>query len=201
MLKTLSRQEKQAVYQYSQEIRMGILEQSPVWLDDFTIPIFLNFAEKGTIVDVGCGIGRCIQPLFQQMGVNDYFGIDPSREAIRFCKENFPHHRFEMNEVRNLGDAYPETFGGFFMAAVLMHIPRTDLEKALLSLRKSMKVGAHGFFSTPSSDEGEVINRVGMRLTIYTKEELVQAFTSAGFEFVDIHSPDGWMCLGHVVAV
>jgi len=200
MLKTLSRQEKQAVYQYNHEIKSGILESSPIWLDEFTIPIFMGYKGKGTIVDVGCGTGRAIS-LFQQMDVNDYLGIDPSVQAIKYCKESFPNHRFQVDELRTIGENHPNRFGGFFLAAVLMHVPRTDLVTALSSLRRSLKKDAVGFFSTPSSDEGEAINRVGMRLTIYTREEVVKGFTSSGFEIDDCYSPDGWMFLGRVRAV
>ena len=89
------------------------------------------------------------------------------------------------------------------MLAVLMHLPRSDLVVALRSLRASLQVGAPGMFSTPMGEEDqlEVKNHVGMLLTMYLPGELREAFESSGFCFRQMHSPDGHMVQGHMVAV
>jgi SAM-dependent methyltransferase len=202
MLPTLSEQERQSVAFYDKEIREKTFVEPPVWLDGFSFPIFLDFQTKGTIVDVGCNTGRSIQ-LFRQMDIADYLGIDPSEEAIKYCRTTFPGYQFEVDEIRTLGKNYPDRFGGFFCAAVLMHLPKTDLGFAIASLRRSMKKGAVGFFANPFDSEGssEAVNDYGMKLTLFTPEEIREAFISNGFEIRDAFSPDGFMFLGHVVAV
>jgi SAM-dependent methyltransferase len=60
------------------------------------------FGNGNRILDLGCGNGRfCI--LFSEMPV-EYFGLDPMKEQIDFCRETFsgwPHLRFSQIDVRN----------------------------------------------------------------------------------------------------
>ncbi len=202
MLRTLSEQERQAVEYYDYEIRERILWDTQIWLDDFMHSIFWRLAESGgTVIDVGCNMGRAI-PLFEQMGVKGYFGIDPSVESVKYCRENFPKYSFEEDEIRTIGENYPNRFGGFFLACVLMHLPRKDMAVAIKSLRVSLKAGSPGMFSTPAgkTETDEVENKSGMKLTLLTPEEVYGFFAQNGFEVSSLEVVAG-MLLGHVVAV
>lgn len=148
-------------------------------------------------------------PCFSQLSVSKYLGIDPSSLSIEYCNRTFTdvedcHVQFEIGEARLLGKKYPGRFAGFMMAAVLMHIPRADIAVVLSSIRKSLKDGASGFFSTPlgHEDDGdlEFVNKQGIEISRYTEKELVESFIATGFKFKRIIDLD-CMILGHVVAI
>jgi SAM-dependent methyltransferase len=193
---------------YDNLIKSGDTTDSRVWVDDFTGRVFVNLSKDCEVVDVGCRIGRFV-PLLPQLGVSRYFGIDPSVESITYCKRTFSdvdycRVQFEVGEARQLGEKYPKRFAGFMLAAVLMHIPRTDLHQVLRSIRTCLKDEAPGFFSTPvgyeEDGELEIQNISDMEISRYTRQELTAGFESAGFAFRRAFVLDN-MFLGHVIAV
>jgi SAM-dependent methyltransferase len=204
VLDSLSDREKAAVAYYDEQIRHGDITEHPVWVDDFSARVFWGFRQDEEVVDIGCRIGRYV-PLLPDLHISKYLGIDPSAESIEYCKRTFANTEeyqvaFEVGEVRLLGDKYPGRFSGFIMTAVMMHIPRADLSTALRSIHKCLKPGSPGFFSTPLAEEGEgadVVNRVGMEISLYTEAELDEAFAEAGFKFYRRRFGGG-MIIGHV---
>jgi SAM-dependent methyltransferase len=207
MFDTLSDREKAAVAYYDEMIRRGDITDRRVWVDDFSGRVFWGFGRNDEVVDIGCRIGRYV-PLLPELHIAKYLGIDPSAESIEYCKRTFSSTdeyqvAFEVGEARLLGDKYPGRFSGFMLTAVLMHIPRTDLATVLSSVRKCLKSGSPGFFSTPLAEDGdetEVVNQAGMEISLYTEQELDQAFIEAGFKFHRKEYP-GQMILGHVYAI
>ena len=202
MLDALSEQERFAVARMDKLVQQGDIDTTPIWADSFTSTIFVgNFA--GEVVDVGCGTGRFVEVL-PDLGITRYVGIDPSNEAIRYCTQQFPEHMFEVGEIRELGERYPNRFSGFILTTTLMHIPRKDVRRALMSLRHSLRTGAPGLISLPKGepDRLTVVNKYGMHLTLYTERELNRILPLAGFSIVTMFSPHGsHMLLAHVVAV
>ncbi len=182
MLPTLSKQESFAVQQYDDEVRTGKFEDCPMWADEFSQITFIGFRDHEEIVDIGCGLGRAV-PVIKMLGIKHYFGIDPSEERVKYCRKIHPNHTFEVDEIKTLGDHYPERFSGFWLTAVLMHIPRTDLDIALNSLRRSLKPDSPGFYSTPQSDPDVLEETIegGMTLTMFRPEEIIEAFERNGF--------------------
>lgn len=202
MLKTLSPRERRAVKDYDREARDGDLDRMPIWADEFTQLTYFRLTQESEVIDVGCGWGRGI-PVLEMLGIRRIFGVDPSKECIKICRRNLPRYEFEVDEIRTIGDHYPNRFDGFFLLAVLMHIPRADIVSAISSLRRCLKVGAVGFFSTPMGSDGklEVVSRQGLDLTLFTPEEVIQVFAANGFELRRLETPDGHMLLGDALAV
>ena len=201
MLNTLSPREREAVAYYDKEARRDNAEEMPIWADDFMQLIFFDLPENGEVIDVGCGRGRAI-PVLEQLGVRNYLGIDPSVDSVEYCRRNFPRHQFDVDEIRTIGQNYPERFGGFFIGAVLMHIPREDIGLVISSLRRCLKEDARGFFSLPMGQDGvlEVRNRYDMDLTLFTVDEVTEVFSGNGFNLLQLET-DGHMLKGHAVAI
>jgi SAM-dependent methyltransferase len=207
VLDSLSAREKAAVAYYDDQIRSGNTSGNPVWVDEFSAHVFWGFRPHEEVVDVGCHTGRFV-PLLPVLGISKYLGIDPSVESVEYCKRTFTSTEeclvtFEVGEARLLGDKYPGRFAGFIMTAVMMHIPRIDLPTALRSIRKCVKSGSPGFFSTPLAAEGEgreAMSRVGLEISLYTETELDEAFAKAGFKFYRRRFGGG-MIVGHVYAI
>ncbi len=182
MLKTLSEQERLAVEQYDKEVRDGSMIHIPVWADEFMQSTFFGFRDDEELVDVGCGFGRTIS-VIEQLGIKRYFGIDPSEESVKYCRNHYPNYNFEVDELRTLGDHYPERFSGFWLTAVLMHIPRTELNDVIRLFRRSLKPDAVGFCATPVGKEDLLSGYAddGTFNTLFTREEIVDAFSKNGF--------------------
>ena len=202
MLESLSRQEQQAVGYYEDRIVRGDTHDHPLWVDGFSQPIFYGLPNDAEVIDVGCGIGRAITML-PDLGINRYFGIDPAASQIAYCKKTFPQFNFEVNEIRKIGESYPGYFDGFLCLAMLMHIPRNDLDVALASLRKCLKTGVDGFLAYPYSD-GDVLEYVSpvgdLNCTLFTIDEVTLSLSKNGFVIAN-ERVGGEMFLGHIVAV
>jgi SAM-dependent methyltransferase len=202
MLEKLSEQEKTAIAVFDQRAREGDTSNTALFADSFSYPIFRDMPGFGEVIDVGCGIGRAIGMLLD-LGIEKYHGVDPSVEQINYCVREFPQHTFEVGEIRELGSKHPERFSGFLMITTLMHIPRTDLDQALSSLRACLVRGAPGMMSLPMGEAPDylsVVNRYGMLLTLYTPEEVDAALIRNGFRVHQLFSRDGHMLHVHVEA-
>jgi SAM-dependent methyltransferase len=201
MLK-LSKQEQTAVDIYDARVREGNLDNTPLWVDGFSQVIFYDLPKDAEVLDVGCGIGRAV-PILPDLGIEKYLGIDPSIEQVRVCRSRWPELQFEVSEIRELANKYPNRFSGFLLITVLMHIPRRDLSQALGSLRGCLKQGAHGMISLPMGQPDRLMmrNNVGMMLTLYTQEELESALGRHGFVVRQMFSPNSHMLLVHAEAV
>ena len=133
------------------------------------------------ILDIGCGMGAAV-PILDLLGVVRYHGVDPSLESIEFCRRTWPDLKFEQGEIRTIGDAYPEYFGGCISASMLMHIPRSDIHRALHSLRRSLVRGAPCLIETGVMQDGiGMLKRGGFSVTLYSKDELIAALEQSGF--------------------
>lgn len=203
MLNSLSRQEQQAIAYFDKKIEDGDTEDYPVWVDGFSQSIFYGLPADGEVIDVGCGIGRSISML-PDLGINRYFGIDPAASQIAYCKRTFPQFDFEMNEIRKIGESYPERFDGFLCLAMLMHIPRSDLDLSLASMRKCLRHGVSGFMSFPYSD-GDVLEYASpaapeVNCTLFTIDEVVQSLSKNGFVIAQERANEN-MFLGHIITV
>lgn len=205
MLTQLSSQEHQAINYYNEKIRSGDTDDFPIWVDSFSQSIFYDLPEDGEVVDIGCGIGRSMD-LLPGLGITHYLGIDPASDCVAYCTKQFATQgvQFEVNEMRSVGESYPNRFDGFLCLAMLMHIPRKDLHTAFASLRKSLRIGANGFLSFPYADEGdppEYVSPVAdINCTLFNIGEVESALVDCGFELVRV-CVDEQMYLAHVRAV
>jgi SAM-dependent methyltransferase len=198
----LSKQEMDAVKIYNRYTKAGLVDTTPLWVDDFTWPIFRDMPPDGEVVDIGCGTGRAIS-LLPDLGISKYLGIDPSHEAIRHCKKHHPEYSFEVGDFRTIGKKYPKRFSGFIVITTLMHIPRKDLGDIFYSMRSCLRRGAPGLISFPTGDPGEstFTNKQGMRLTLFTENEVTQALAQQNLrvEYARVLS-ENYMVLLSVVA-
>jgi len=202
MFESLSEQELVAIEIYDEYARADNFLDTPLWVDNFSQIIFLDMPGDGEVIDVGCGQGRAIEML-PGLYITKYLGIDPSTPSIEHCQAKWPNLEFEVGEIRELGKKYPDRFSGFMSIAMLMHIPRSDLNDALSSLRSCLKQDAPGMISLPMGydDRLESINHVGMKLTLFTIEEIEQSLLKNGFEIINMFSPDGYMLLMHTITI
>jgi SAM-dependent methyltransferase len=159
------------------------------WLTECTA--FKELLPSGSVLEIGCGGGRDAQLLAPNYS---YTGADISEGLLKEFKKNHPAVPCVLSDVYNL-PFRPGYFDGFWASAVLLHIPKTRIEEALLSLRSSLKQNAIGFISlkrgqgeelvTDQLDDGTPFCRL---FSYYDEEEFTQILPKAGFTVVKLDS-------------
>lgn len=133
--------------------------QTTHWVDQHQTP---NFWEKemdkfqellpaGKILEIGSGGGRDAKELVYR-GFS-YIGTDASTGLIKEAKRLNPKATFLVQSVYDL-DFPQNTFDGFWASAVLLHIPKSKIDKALIKIKQVVKPNGIGFFSIKDG-EGE----------------------------------------------
>ena len=112
----------------------------------------------GSVLDVGCGLGRIAVPLSGYLTDGRYEGFDIDAAAIEWCQQNItpllPHFRFRtaavFNDRYHAGGSPAETFrfpyedGVFnlaFLASVFTHMVTAEVAHYLAELRRVLCPG------------------------------------------------------------
>jgi len=156
---------------------------SDFWRDQFTK--FTKLLPSGKIIDIGCGTGRDAR-LFLAANY-DYLGIDASKGMVEQAKKEVPGAKFiqlDMYELSKLN----EKFDGFWASASFLHIPKSNLQYILDSLKKITKSNAIGFISVKEG-EGELVlngsDGTERFFAFYSDVEFAQVLNNAGFEILE----------------
>lgn len=127
---------------------------------------------KVDVLDVGCGIGYGYMMLKAAGILNQYRGVEPDPECVRYMKEQHP----EAEVIEKFWLDVPEDqlfIADFtFCIEVVEHVPKEDLSSFLLRLRKFTRRNL--FLSTPikeNSDHG-----------LFTKDEWSHHIGRAAFD-------------------
>lgn len=117
---------------------------------------FHAFLPSGKVLEIGSGAGRDAKELISYG--YDYLGTDYSKRLIERAQENNPGIAFENTSLYDLD--FPQQFDGFWCAAVLLHIPKTRIRKALQAIISNIKPGGIGFISVKEG-MGEAVEARG----------------------------------------
>ena len=122
----------------------------------------------GSVLDIGCGIGRCAIPLARYLNADgEYCGFDIRRDGIRWCRENissrYPNFHFRhidlanptyhpggRESARRFSFPYADNrFDLVFTKSVFTHLQSQIVEQYLRETRRVLKPGGrslHTFF-------------------------------------------------------
>jgi SAM-dependent methyltransferase len=137
---------------------------------------------EGKLLEIGSGGGRDAKELIK-LGY-DYTGTDISKSLIKQAKKNNPGAIFLEKSVYDLG--YTDDFDGFWCSAVLLHIPRPKINRALESIKKAMHNNAVGFISIKEGD-GEQMESSGELKRLFTywhNNEFNKILRDQGFDIL-----------------
>lgn len=115
---------------------------------------FISYFKKGdNILDVGCGCGTKSKYLIDK-GLN-VTGIDFSENFIDIAKKEVSDGDFKVMDINNI-DKLEKTFDGIFIQAVLLHIPKNEVESLLKEIIKKLNTGGYLYVAVKEKREGGV---------------------------------------------
>ena len=123
------------------------------WKDE--LKKFHKLLPNGRILEIGAGTGRDAENLVN-LGY-DYTGTDISDELLKKAREKLPQQKFIQMSLYNL--KFPEKFDGFWASAVLLHIPKNKVDRALQKIKSTQKKNAIGFISIKDGKGNEFSDR------------------------------------------
>jgi len=96
------------------------------------------------ILDVGCGTGRMLPEIFSVKKNIKYYGIDTSKEMIRYLKRKARKLDVEKNVEIKIGDAEnipfkDKSFDIVFSYHLLWHLPKKEQEKIIKEMLRICK--------------------------------------------------------------
>lgn len=86
--------------------------------------------KSSNILDIGCGTGAFLIPFYKK-GSN-CFGLDYSKELIRYCKINMPRGKFIVSDASNLSKFKNVKFDMIFVSSVFQYFKSLSYSKKVL---------------------------------------------------------------------
>ena len=158
------------------------------WTESHSTPKFWGPVEKfyqlvtaGRVLEIGCGGGRDAQDYL--IDRFDYTGVDMSEGLLAEARKRNPDGKFFKESVYEL-DFPDDSFDGFWAAAVLLHMPKDRIGKALTRIHSVVKSGGGGFVSVKQG-EGEREDETGRWFAYYSQDEFCKVLSGNGFEVVE----------------
>lgn len=157
----------------------GSRHMEPFWTDEMRE--FQGLLPTGKVVEIGVGSGRDAAALIK-VGYG-YVGTDASREMLAVAASRNPGAVFINNPVERL--RFPrDYFDGFWASAVLLHIPKGRVARALLSIRRVVRPGGIGFIAMKEGSGEKVDQETGRFYAFYSQVEFAEILRRCGFEVV-----------------
>lgn len=153
---------------------------------------FVSYLKPGaTVLDVGCGGGTKSKYLINK-GLR-VMGIDFSENFIAIAKQEVPEATFRVMDIHDI-DQLEERFDGIFMQAVLLHIPKKDVEGILQKAVQKLNSSGYLYVAVKEKIEGGVDEEVKTDsdygydyerfFSYFTLDELKDYFNNVGLELV-----------------
>ncbi len=181
---------KKSVYKQTIEVYnklgKGYLENSKKVTPPERLPFSKLFSKGSYILDVGCGGGRDSNFFIQKK--LKVTGIDTSPVFIKLAKKEVPEAAFKCIDLLKV-DFPKETFDGIWAQAVLLHLKRKDLPKALKKFHKILKQNGV-LHLTLREGKGEayvkdkISNEEERFYTYFSRKEIKNLLRKQGFKII-----------------
>jgi len=154
---------------------------------------FLEFVEKGKILDVGCGVGN-LTKYINDNGF-DVIGIDLSQGMLNIAKERFKDIDFKIMDMTNI-ELPKNSFDALFVAYSLFYLPSDKIEGTISGFVELLKEKGKIMFILQEG-EGDIIidepfyPNKKLYINYFTKEEISNLLESFGFKilYLDTRCP------------
>lgn len=157
---------------------------------------FYELLPGGKVLEIGSGSGKDAFCLMR-LGYS-YTGTDASSGLLEVARKRNPSAEFIKVDVKML--SFPEqSFDGFWCVATLLHIPKEEIDEALLSIRRQIRIDGIGFISVMAG-AGEKIDKETNRLfSYYSAKGFREVLERNGFKVIEEsrrkrESNGWWLC-------
>ena len=150
-------------------------------------------AGLGLICDMGCGPGQIARYLHDQ-GVK-VCGVDVSPGMVKRAQSLHADIPFQQGDMLSLKNVADNSFGGVAAFYSIIHIPRSEVVKALRELKRVLV--AKGILLLTFHLGQEIVHRdewwgkeVSIDFIFYETEEMKSYLSAAGFELQEVIERD-----------
>ncbi len=162
------------------------------YYNNFTLPHYLLTvlpkSKSSKILDIGCGLGQYLMAL-KNLGYNNLEGIDTSKEAIDWCKNN------NLNvHLIDLKDYSGSDFDLIIMGHVLEHCKKDSIISLLSKVKNMLSDNGYLIITVPNAQSNTGCYWAYEDFThntIFTAGSLYFVLKSASFTTVEFLDPDG----------
>jgi ubiquinone/menaquinone biosynthesis C-methylase UbiE len=153
----------------------------------------------GSVCDMGCGPGHVARYLHEH-GVK-VCGVDISTEMVKRARRLTPGVEFRQGDMMAL-DIPDETCAGVVAFYSIIHIPRTDVVRALRELRRVLQPGGLLLLSFHIGNDTIHLDdwwghQVCIDFFFFQSAEMASYLTSAGFEIEETIERDPYPDVEH----
>jgi ubiquinone/menaquinone biosynthesis C-methylase UbiE len=153
----------------------------------------------GSVCDMGCGPGHVARYLHEH-GVK-VCGVDISTEMVKRARRLTPGVEFRQGDMMAL-DVPDETCAGVVAFYSIIHIPRTDVVRALRELRRVLQPGGLLLLSFHIGNDTIHLDdwwghQVCIDFFFFQSAEMASYLTSAGFEIEETIERDPYPDVEH----
>ncbi|MGE0206377.1 MAG: methyltransferase domain-containing protein [Candidatus Babeliales bacterium] len=176
---SITQKEKQtlAFYDKTPEKYMAGYEKAPsFWkqeLDELSMMV-----PSGRVLDIGVGKGKEAE-VFISAGY-EYSGIEPATGLRLELEKRFPNQQFISSTIYDWNLA-PHSFDAFWCSAMLLHIPKENIDFALQQIKKVMKPSAIGFISLAQGKDEYFDKDSGRYFYLYEDQIFADILHKNGF--------------------
>jgi ubiquinone/menaquinone biosynthesis C-methylase UbiE len=181
---------KKSVYEQTTEVynKLGkkYLDDSKKIIPIERLPFSKLFKKDNNILDLGCGGGRDAK-FFTSKGLK-VTGIDSSSVLIKLARKEAPMATFQCVDLLKMNFS-KETFDGIWAEAVLLHLKRRDIPRALKKLHNILKQNGL-FYVRVKQGKGEAHVKEKLSgwqerfYTYFSKKEIETLIKKEGFKIV-----------------
>ncbi len=158
----------------------------------FEILVRHGLDPKHTLLDIGCGTLRGGRHFIRFLDVGNYTGIDISRAALEYAHllvENEglsgkkPRLMLNWEKSLHFSDLSKERFDFLLAQSVFTHLPREEIQKCFIGVRKIMHSESLFFFTFRARDRA---TRVGLKSFQYPFEFFENLASQHNFRLDDL---------------
>ena len=143
---------------------------------------FHTYLPGGSVIEIGSGTGKDAEALVR-LGYK-YTGTDASAGLLKLAQERNPKVTF-LNKYAHELEPSIGTFDGFWAVAVLLHIPRADIDKTLTAISSVLRTGAIGFITLKEGDGERIDEETGRLFTYYRDPEFKKILERNNFKILE----------------
>jgi len=143
----------------------------------------------GPVCDMGCGPGQ-IARFLRRQGAKA-LGVDLSPDTVQLARRLNPGIEFHTGNMLAL-DVADDVWGGIAAFCSIIHVPRGDVVRALVELKRVLVPGGLLLLSFHVGDEDMHLDElwgesVSMDFFFFTQAEMAGYVASAGLELLERH--------------